>query len=263
MKAIILAAGKGTRLKKYTKNLPKGMLDFNGKTIIERQIELYKSVGIKEIIIVRGYKAEKINYPNIKYFLNKNFETTNMVSSLFCANEAFDSEIIVSYSDILFEREMLLELMKSKEQVSIIIDDNWREYWMKRYGSDKFDVEELRIDSLGFIKSIGSEVVNQNEIDYRYVGLLKFSKSAMMKFYDFYIDSIKHNHNFYLDGDMKSLTQFSMTDFFGILISEGEKINGVSFKNGWLEFDTDTDYEKALNWINDGSIKQFIRDFDN
>lgn len=263
MKAIILAAGKGTRLKKYTKNLPKGMLDFNGKTIIERQIELYKSVGIKEIIIVRGYKAEKITYPNVKYFLNENFETTNMVSSLFCANEAFNSEIIVSYSDILFEREMLLELMKSKKQVSIMIDDNWREYWIKRYGSDKFDVEELQIDSQGLIKSIGSEVFNQNKIDYRYVGLLKFTKSAIMELYDFYNQSVIQDQNFNLNGDMKSLTQFSMTDFLSVLITKGEKIYGVSYKNGWLEFDTNTDYEKALNWLNDGTIKQFIRDFDN
>ena len=53
MKAIILAAGQGTRLKKYTQDLPKGMLEFQGKTMIQRQIELYRRCGIADIIVVR------------------------------------------------------------------------------------------------------------------------------------------------------------------------------------------------------------------
>ena len=59
MKGIILAAGSGTRLKKYTENLPKGMLSFMGKTIIERQIQIYRSCGIQDIIIVRGFVSRK------------------------------------------------------------------------------------------------------------------------------------------------------------------------------------------------------------
>ena len=60
MKAIILAAGQGTRLKKYTENLPKGMLEFQGKTIIERQLETYRSMGIDDIIVVRGFAAIRL-----------------------------------------------------------------------------------------------------------------------------------------------------------------------------------------------------------
>ena len=60
MKAIILAAGRGTRLKKYTRDLPKGMLPFAGKTIIERQIGMYRKHGFTKIIVVRGFAAEKI-----------------------------------------------------------------------------------------------------------------------------------------------------------------------------------------------------------
>ena len=79
MKAIILAAGQGTRLKKYTENLPKGMLNFDGKTIIERQIEMYRKCGIDSIIIVRGFAADKIDYNGVKYYDNKDFASTNAV----------------------------------------------------------------------------------------------------------------------------------------------------------------------------------------
>ena len=112
MKGIILAAGQGTRLKKYTQNLPKGMLEFNGKTLIEHQIELYKACGINDIIIIKGYAEEKINYPNIKYYINNEYAQTNMVETLMCAKEEFNDEIIVSYSDIIFDK-YILEKMKN------------------------------------------------------------------------------------------------------------------------------------------------------
>ncbi|WP_088188559.1 NTP transferase domain-containing protein [Desulfosporosinus sp. FKA] len=99
MKAIILAAGHGTRLKKYTENLPKGMLAFFGKALIERQIELYKRAGIDDIIIVRGYAADKIDYNCVRYYLNENFATTNMVESLMTARSEFNDDISVAVDD--------------------------------------------------------------------------------------------------------------------------------------------------------------------
>ena len=96
MKAIILAAGQGTRLKKYTENLPKGMLMFEGKTVIERQIEMYRKCGIEDIIIATGFAAEKINYSGVKYYKNEDFANTNMVESLLAAKCEFDDDIIVS-----------------------------------------------------------------------------------------------------------------------------------------------------------------------
>ena len=67
-KALIIAAGLGSRLKKHTENLPKCMLDFGGKTLLQRQLESYKHNGIKDIALVRGYKKEKINYQRYKIF---------------------------------------------------------------------------------------------------------------------------------------------------------------------------------------------------
>ena len=67
-KALIIAAGLGSRLKKHTENLPKCMLDFGGKTLLQRQLDSYKKCGIKDISLIRGYKKEKINYKGIKYF---------------------------------------------------------------------------------------------------------------------------------------------------------------------------------------------------
>jgi len=68
MKAIILAAGKSVRLGNLTSDKPKGMLDFMGKSLLEHQILMYRSVNINDIIIIRGYKKEKITY-KVQQFL--------------------------------------------------------------------------------------------------------------------------------------------------------------------------------------------------
>ena len=77
-KALIIAAGLGSRLKKHTENLPKCMLDFGGKTLLQRQLDAYKKCGVKDISLIRGYKKEKINYKGIKYFENTDYKNNNI-----------------------------------------------------------------------------------------------------------------------------------------------------------------------------------------
>ena len=73
-KALIVAAGLGSRLKKHTEELPKCMLDFGGKTLLQRQLEAYEEAGIRDIYLIKGYKKNKINYKGIKYFTNNGMD---------------------------------------------------------------------------------------------------------------------------------------------------------------------------------------------
>ena len=88
-KALIIAAGLGSRLKKHTENLPKCMLDFGGKTLLQRQLDSYKKCGIKDISLIRGYKKEKINYKGIEYFENTDYKNNNILNLFFNAVIAF------------------------------------------------------------------------------------------------------------------------------------------------------------------------------
>ena len=95
LKVIILAAGQGERLRPLTENIPKCMVNFLGKSILERQIDIFQNLGINDISVVAGYCADKVNLDNITKFENKNFMTTNMVESLFTAEEKLDDSVIV------------------------------------------------------------------------------------------------------------------------------------------------------------------------
>lgn len=258
MKAIILAAGQGTRLKKYTENLPKGMLEFNGKTILERQIELYRSEGIDDIIIIRGFAADKIKYTKVKYYTNEDFATTNMVESLLKAREEFTDDIIVSYSDILFSQDMLHSFKNEKGDFSVAVDDRWKEYWKARYGKVDFDTESLEIDDNGNITSLGLDAPNVNEIDARYIGLLKFSKSGLDKI----TTLLDRDYPLFLDKPWmlsgKHIKQAYMTDLLMALIKEGYDVKASRFVNGWVEFDTNEDYEVTQELLKSGKLDEFI-----
>lgn len=259
MKAIILAAGQGTRLKKYTDNLPKGMLSFMGKTIIERQIEMYQKCGIENIVVVRGFAADRIQYEGIKYYTNNEFASTNMVESLMTAKSEFDDDIIVSYSDILFEEKMLRQMMALKEDFAVAVDDSWKVYWQKRYGKIDFDIESLTIDEDSNIIELGLENPKLEDIDARYVGLLKFSELGLRAIVSIMEDAYLNYENKSWKQSGKPVRKAYMTDLLQAVIESGYMVKAVHFNNGWIEFDTNDDYENACKWVEDGDIDSLLK----
>lgn len=248
MKAIILAAGQGNRLKKYTQDLPKGMLSFAGMTLIERQIKMYRRLGVHDLVIVRGFAAEKINYPGIKYVDNTSYERTNMVFSLFCAeDELCGDDIVVSYADVVFEERLLKNLMMSRFSITASVDTQWRQYWFKRYGSDQVDTEGLVLGENGSILELGRVDAPNEGIDARIIGLYKFDSVGIKK-----IKAIWQNEN-------QKAVNFYMTDLLQAVIDSGGEVGASLEQGGWLEFDTHEDYENALKWIADESIDKFYR----
>lgn len=259
MKSIILAAGQGTRLKKYTRDLPKGMLEFQGKTIIQRQIELYQKCGINDIIVVRGFAADRITYEGVTYYTNKDYANTNMVESLMTARAEFTDDVIVSYSDIVFNEDMLQTMIKETGDFLVAADRDWKEYWQARYGRSDFDTESLTIDDNNCITSLGLENPPLESIDARYIGLLKFSHRGlktigrvMQKAY-----TLSENEPWQQSG--KPVRKAYMTDLLQALIEEKEQVKAVCFQHGWIEFDTSEDYETACGWAENGTLEQFVK----
>ncbi len=258
MKAIILAAGQGTRLKKYTQDLPKGMLSFMGKTVIERQIEMYRKCGINDIIVIRGFAADKIKYEDIKYYMNDDFANTNMVESLMCAKEEFNDDIIVSYSDILFEDRLLKGMMNAKGDFCCGVDDNWKAYWQMRYGRVDFDTESLAIDNNDNITELGLESPNLDAISARYIGILKFSKAGMDYIQEIMEDAYKLPADQPWQQSGKVVKKAYMTDLLNAIIESGKEVKAIHFNNGWIEFDTNEDYESALEWAQGDQLGSII-----
>lgn len=246
MKAFILAAGKGTRLGYLTKDKPKGMLELNGDTILKHQINLFRSVGIDEIVVIRGYKKNKINYPNIRYIDNDKYDTTNMVESLMCAEKYLDGDCIVTYADLLFEKNVITNLLSIKESITVTVDSLWKEYWMKRYGSINIDNENLIVNDDKIIQ-IGQSADDITNIHYRYVGINKFDEKGINELLKIYNIKKKHKKDWSASGN--DFYNGYLTDILQELIDCNIPLHCNIIKGGWLEIDTIKDYDLAIELI--------------
>src|SRR3989344_2984204 len=254
MKAIILAAGLGTRLGEYTQNKPKCMLEFLGKPLIEWQIEKFRRFGIEDIVIIKGHFGEKINLPDIK-FVEWSGPETNMVIDFFEARREFFDDVILSYGDILFEDYVLKKVVESDAEVGVVVDEGWKDYWVERYGNWLDDSESmiLKVDD---IISLGKSNPLPDEMHARYIGLIKFSKSVFPSVMELYDKSMVE----YWDKPWYNAPSFKkayMTDFIQALIDESVNVKAIKINKGWLEFDTKKDYELSLDWVKNETLNRF------
>ena len=125
MKAVILAAGLGSRLLPRTHNIPKCLLKIRGHSILEYQISALHQNGVNDIAVVVGHCAEKIRTylkPPVTFIENKDYATTNSSYSLYLARDFIKNGFIYLNSDLLFHPGMLQTLLQSPHKDSIIID---------------------------------------------------------------------------------------------------------------------------------------------
>lgn len=256
MRAVILAAGSGRRMGKYGENMPKGMLPINGKPIIEWQIERLKEIGLSDIIIVTGYKAETIKFSGVTYYHNANYAATNMIETLMCAREALDTDVLISYADILYTKELARKTVDCTADIGVAVDNAWRDYWFLRYGSTEVDLETLSLSGDGRIKEIGKPVSSSDGIDSRYIGLLRFSRKGIDLALNLYDAKKNRNESWRQSG--QPFNKGYMTDMLHELIMTGVSVHPVITEGGWLEFDTDSDYEMATEILNANGINRFF-----
>ena len=240
MRVIILAAGQGTRLRPLTNNRPKCMVELNGKPLIKYQLDMFKKYNVKDINIVTGYLEEKINFEDVNKFYNPKYENTNMVATLFCANELFDGkdDILISYGDIVFNDNVFKAIESADNKVNVVVDRGWRKYWEARMEDPLRDAETLKIDEKGNIKELGKKPNSYDDIEGQYIGLIKIEKDMAPKIKEYYNQLDKSN---LYDG--KDYENMYMTSFLQMITDNLIPLNPIYINNGWIEVDEPSDLE--------------------
>ena len=249
-KSVILAAGKDTNLFPLTEDIPKTLLDIKGKPILQRQIEMLKKVGIDDIAVVRGYKKHKINFPNLIYFDNDDYENTGILASLFFAREFMDRDTIVLYGDILFEIKILKKLLEAQHDNILVVDRGWEKRYQESQENHPFPPELTILSNKGQgieIKSVGEDVSDTVSTS-EFIGLAKLSIKACSILRDlyqdvYYPDPYKEFHQ------AKQMLTASFIDFIQELINLGETISALEIWRDWIEVDTFEDYRLAWKLI--------------
>ena len=244
-KALIVAAGLGSRLKGHTENTPKCMLDFGGKTLLQKQLLSYKKNGVDDISLIRGYKKNKINYKGIRYFDNDDYKDNNILNSIFYGEEAINGNIIISYSDILFEPFVVKRAMEADHDISVIVDVDWRDYYINRKDHPLSEAENVIFNSNNEVVKIGKIASEKEEVHGEFIGMIKLNhRGCEILRQNFHrVKKIYWNKPFQR---AKIFQKAYLTDMIQELVDIGIKVHCVIIERGWKEIDTVEDYKKAL-----------------
>lgn len=228
-KAIILAAGIGSRLRPLTNDLPKCLLKLNSITILEHQIKNLKECGIHEIIIVVGHKSNKIkaflkkDSLDIKIIKNKDYFNTNNLFSLWLAKDYFEDGFICINSDVIFDINILKQLLRSEGDICLAVDK-------KECNAEDMKVKVNDI----FIKKIGKRLDN-DEIYGEFIGISKFTKqgvnSLIQAFSEISLNMIKKSY---------------LANIIQKIINDDHKIHMIEINR---KFWTEIDFIEDLNEI--------------
>ncbi len=251
MQAVILAAGMGSRLGKYTEASTKCMVKVNGKSLLERIFDSIRMAKINRVVIVTGYCAEKLRQHadaigsdlNIEYINNDNYNSTNNIYSLFLASEAMKKDDTILFeSDLIFDPEMVTDLVNCPypDVVTVSKFENWMDGTVTTFDSNK------RVTA--FIEKSKFNWDNCSSY-YKTVNIYKLSRDFFANWYFPFLEAYIRTcgNNAYYEMVLKIIANINNSDL---------RIMDVTGKK-WYEIDTPQDLQVAETLFGEQKLKQY------
>jgi len=248
-KAKVIILGAGEPKETIAVGMPTAMLDVNGKTIIQRQLDVLKRCKITDVAVIRGYEKEKLNVQNVKYYDVEDYMRGSL-HSLFTARTEMDNGFVLIFSDILFDESIITRILKSKEDIVLVADAS---YPFHRHEIDKeldliigkqeggyYREPSITIEKeMSFIgKKIKKEIAT-----HEFIGISKFSRYGAQNLMGVYDDcSNSHKGKFH---ESESFDKASIVAMLQEMIERGFKIHYIETNKGWMEIHNKKDYEMA------------------
>lgn len=242
--ALILAAGRGSRMQGLTQAKPKCLLELAGHPLLYWQLQALRAAGVSRILVVRGYRAEMLS-GEFETVDNPRWAETNMVQTLLCALPKVKDSALIAYADIVYRSDHVHTLLQAQGDICLTYDTQWQTLWSLRNENPLDDAETFR-EKGGLLQEIGGKPQTLDEVQGQYMGLLKCSAEGF-RFIKEYVSNLPQPLADRLD----------MTSLLCGLLANNVTITAVPVSGGWCECDTEADiicYEKALRsgaWSHD------------
>ena len=244
MNAIIIAAGSGKRISDTVKNIPKSLIEINGKPIIDYQINALRESGIDDITLITGPHGDKFHVEGVNYVKDHNYSNHDILGSLMEAKEYFKKDTLVLYSDIIFESEIIKQILKSKKDISIAVDMNWEKMYENRTEHPKSEAENVLLNNEGKIIKMKKNIQNESKKIGEFLGIARFTFKGSQIFIEKYNKLINNNSSGVFH-EASSIKKAYLTDMIQELIDLGIDVEPIFISNRWCEVDTMQDLKNA------------------
>lgn len=175
MRAIILVAGVGWRLKPYTETTPKCLMEIGGKSLLRRYLDTFAVLGVEEAVLVVGHLQEQIVAEaargpaevEVRFVTNEQFTRGNILS-LWHARHEFDDDVLIMDGDVLYPRELLARLIASPDSNAIAVDERFQDT----------GEEQKVVCEDGWVVEVTKKISGDPRIRGEAVGILRLSAEA-------------------------------------------------------------------------------------
>lgn len=237
MRPILIGAGRGRRLGPNTDAIPKTLVPVMGRPMLDWILEALAEAGFskKDVVFVCGYKSEvlRAKHPEFTYVENRDWESNNILASLFCAREHMKDGFVASYTDIVYRGAIVSALRNAVGEKIVACDTRWRERYVSRSQHPETDGEKMRVAS-GRVTQI-SRTIESEAAHGEFIGVAKFTSSGAKELMDAY-DREKLHAKAY------------MIELFEKMIAKGAEFRHVDTPGGYMEIDTEEDLAAAEGW---------------
>ena len=234
VRAIVLAASRGTELGELTADKPKTMVKVRGEPLLSHIVTTYQSLGVSEVTVVRGYRKDAVLLPELTYVDNDDYDTTGELYSLHMALDASSESkkaIVVSYGDVLVRKYVLEALTETENDFAIAADANWIEsvnrYRTADYVSCSIPNSRQAFYSEVILEEVGEEL-DPARIHGEWMGLLKVSGEAVPRVREIVAEMCSGPN-----GKVATVPAL-----LGELVRRGEKIRVLYSTGHWLDIDS-------------------------
>ncbi|MEZ5659095.1 MAG: phosphocholine cytidylyltransferase family protein [Burkholderiaceae bacterium] len=239
--AIILAAGRGSRMLARTEDRPKCLVEVAGRPILDWSLDALREAGIERVTIVAGYRAQMLAGRADDLIENVGWQGTNMVRSLICAAGLLRrGPVIVSYSDILYHADHVRALRDCDADLALTYDERWLELWEERFEDPTVDAESFTHDR-GRLIAIGSRVDDLMRVQGQFMGLLRFTPAGWRQ-----VEAVMQTM------PAEVLDRLDMTSLISRLLAADTEVAVVPIRGRWCEVDSESDLALAQAHARDG-----------
>lgn len=242
-------------LKDLLQDKPLCMVDVAGRTLLDRQVDLLRSVGIEEVTVIGGYLYDKIKAESVTVLYNPDYERSGCAQSILHARDRLKRDALVIYSDILFDRQILERLLRSPHEITLVIDRAYRTLpardkpldlvWVEGSPSGTPASRDLRLSGLQKIRFIGKQVPRE-KAGHEFIGIAYFQGEGLVKLKESWDRALRafQDRPFY---EAPTVEKADLTDLILYLLDQGVPIFGMEIDRGWSEIHSLDDYRRVLS----------------